>query len=531
LITVGRDASCNFVIDSPRVSGSHCQIRFFADRFEVTDLGSSNGTFVGVERTRVQAPTTVFPGQPLFLGTMEISPSEVAGRMGLQWPAAAPAAAPSSAGRAVVVGRDPECDFVIDSPKISGRHCQLRFAGDRVELTDLGSSNGTFVGEERARVQGPVMLFAGQVAFMGSIPLPIDEIARRFGVSWGQASRGAAPTVAEPMPVSPEANRLAAERAALEQERMQFEQAKLAAAAPPRAAAAPAPASKPKNQVAQIAVLLLLLVGGGVFFFMQQQDGSGGGSSDSAQTPQDSAQPPAEPAAGGDTPVLGGAAAGSTEPSTEAPVVVERGDSCVITWRGRDLVTDDSCAEGAPSNLSAIGDANGQSLPFRAGNALFYIFGGRTNGMGNGPAGYDLFVVGVTADDAWATQRFGGEAEISGLSANGDGITLKLTKPEGAVTCQVKAGSAKCSKPKAPPKPKVLDSQLVTVSGKLKMGSRANGDKSYVETNSGDTVDIDNPGDCAISDHYEDWADVELLCEDLADGTRRCACKGLHFAD
>jgi len=529
LITVGRDASCNFVIDSPRVSGSHCQIRFFADRFEVTDLGSSNGTFVGVDRTRVQAPTTVFPGQPLFLGTMEISPSEVAGRMGLQWPAAAPA----SGGRGFVVGRDPECDFVIDSPKISGRHCQLRFAGDRVELTDLGSSNGTFVGEERARLQGPVMLFPGQVAFMGSIPLPIDEVARRFGLAWGQVARGASPTVVEPMPVSPEANRLAAERAALEQERMQFEQAKLAAAAPPRAAAAaPAPASKPKNQVAQIAVLLLLLVGGGVFFFMQQEDGSGGGSSDAAQPPPESAAgtPPAA-AAGADTPALGGAAAGSTEPSTEAPVVVERGDSCVITWRGRELVTDDRCAEGAPTNLSAVGEASGRSLPFRAGDTLFYIFGSRTNGTGNGPDGDDLFVVGVTADDAWATQRFGGEAEISGLSANGDGITLKLTKPEGAVTCQVKAGSAKCSKPKAPPKPKVLDSRRLTVSGKIQGGYHANDNKYYVESNSDDTVNIDDPRDCALSEHYDKWADVDLFCEDLADGTTRCACEGLRFAE
>ena len=527
MITVGRDASCNFVIDSPRVSGSHCQIRFFADRFEVTDLGSSNGTFVGAERTRVQAPTTVFPGQPLFLGTMEISPSEVAGRMGLQWPAAAPA----SGGRAFVVGRDPECDFVIDSPKISGRHCQLRFAGDRVELTDLGSSNGTFVGNDRARVQGPVTLFPGQVAFMGSMPLPIEEVARRFGLKWGPVSRGAAPTVAETMPVSPEANRLAAERAALEQERLQFEQAKLAAAAPPSAAAAPAPASKPKNQVVQIAVFLLLLVGGGVYFFLQQQDGSGGGSSDSAQTPPDSAQPPAEPAAGGDTPALGGAAAGSTEPSTEAPVVVERGDSCVITWRGRDLVTDDSCAEGAPTNLSAIGEASGQSLPFRAGNTLFYIFGSRTNGIGNGPDGDDLFVVGVTADDAWATQRFGGEAEISGLSANGDGITLKLTKPEGAVTCQVKAGSADCSNPVAPPKPKVLSSRRLTVSGKIQGGSHANDNKYYVESNSGDTVNIDDPRDCAISENYDNWAHVDLFCEDLADGTTLCACEGLSFGD
>ena len=271
LITIGRDASCNFVIDSPRVSGSHCQIRFMADRFEVTDLGSSNGTFVGVERTRVQAPTTVFPGQPLFLGTIEVSPTEVAGRFGLQWPAAVAAAAPRASGAGlIVVGRDGSCDFVIDSPKISGRHCQLRFAGDRVEVTDLGSSNGTFVGDERVRVQGTVAVFPGQSVFMSTVPLPIEEIARRNGVTWAAAGRPAPATVMDSQPSGAEVARLAAERAALEQERMRIEQARAVAAAPRAAApvAAPAPvyAAQPSNASSHVVgiILFLIIVIGGV---------------------------------------------------------------------------------------------------------------------------------------------------------------------------------------------------------------------------------------------------------------------------
>lgn len=93
LVTVGRDVECSVVMDSPRVSGRHCQIRFFADRFEVTDLGSSNGTFVGFERRRVQGPTIVLPGQPLYLGSIEVSPRDIAHRCGLRWPEASPAGA------------------------------------------------------------------------------------------------------------------------------------------------------------------------------------------------------------------------------------------------------------------------------------------------------------------------------------------------------------------------------------------------------------------------------------------------------
>ena len=280
MITIGRDASCNFVIDSPRVSGSHCQIRFMADRFEVTDLGSSNGTFVGVERTRVHAPTTVFPGQPLFLGTIEVSPTEVAGRFGLQWPAAVAAGAPRASGAGlIVVGRDGSCDFVIDSPKISGRHCQLRFAGDRVEVTDLGSSNGTFVGDERVRVQGTVVVFPGQSVFMSTVPLPIEEIARRNGVTWAAAGRPAPATVMDSQPSGAEVARLAAERAALEQERMRLEQARAVAAAPraaapvaaPAAAPSPVYAAQPKaaSNAAGIMALIIIVgvgVGGGVYF-------------------------------------------------------------------------------------------------------------------------------------------------------------------------------------------------------------------------------------------------------------------------
>ena len=103
LITVGRDVECSVVMDSPRISGRHCQIRFFADRFEVTDLGSSNGTFVGFERRRVQGPTIVLPGQPLYLGSIEVSPRDIAHRCGLQWPDMHPA----GAGQVRAVGPAP----------------------------------------------------------------------------------------------------------------------------------------------------------------------------------------------------------------------------------------------------------------------------------------------------------------------------------------------------------------------------------------------------------------------------------------
>jgi len=50
-------------------------------------------------------------------------------------------------GRSIVVGREPNrCDVVLESDMVSRQHARIVPAdGGRVELVDLGSSNGTFV--------------------------------------------------------------------------------------------------------------------------------------------------------------------------------------------------------------------------------------------------------------------------------------------------------------------------------------------------------------------------------------------------
>ncbi len=45
----------------------------------------------------------------------------------------------------LLIGRHPECDFRIDLPKISRRHCCVALAYDRIVVRDLGSHNGVRV--------------------------------------------------------------------------------------------------------------------------------------------------------------------------------------------------------------------------------------------------------------------------------------------------------------------------------------------------------------------------------------------------
>lgn len=46
----------------------------------------------------------------------------------------------------VVIGQDESCDIVITSNTfISRKHCEIAFTDEKIYLTDLGSTNGTYI--------------------------------------------------------------------------------------------------------------------------------------------------------------------------------------------------------------------------------------------------------------------------------------------------------------------------------------------------------------------------------------------------
>jgi len=49
----------------------------------------------------------------------------------------------------IVVGRSRDCDLTLDDPTVSGRHARLAWDAGKIVVEDLGSANGTFVGDER----------------------------------------------------------------------------------------------------------------------------------------------------------------------------------------------------------------------------------------------------------------------------------------------------------------------------------------------------------------------------------------------
>lgn len=65
-----------------------------------------------------------------------------------------------------VVGREESSDIVLPYPTVSGRHAQLNVGPTSIEVTDLDSTNGTYVeGEECEGDKPQVLKVGGEVVF------------------------------------------------------------------------------------------------------------------------------------------------------------------------------------------------------------------------------------------------------------------------------------------------------------------------------------------------------------------------------
>lgn len=91
-----------------------------------------------------------------------------------------------------IIGRDPRCQVWLDHSGVSRRHAQIRIGkgSERPMLTDLGSTNGTFVRGER--IEAPTPLADGDVIKVGSVSVKFREWTG--GTARTKRIRGAART-------------------------------------------------------------------------------------------------------------------------------------------------------------------------------------------------------------------------------------------------------------------------------------------------------------------------------------------------
>ncbi len=65
------------------------------------------------------------------------------------------------------IGRAPDNQLLVNDPKVSSHHAQIRPEGEGYEIVDLGSSNGTFVNEQRLVPNMPRLLQTGDQVRIG----------------------------------------------------------------------------------------------------------------------------------------------------------------------------------------------------------------------------------------------------------------------------------------------------------------------------------------------------------------------------
>ncbi|MDC3961470.1 sigma 54-interacting transcriptional regulator [Polyangium jinanense] len=94
----------------------------------------------------------------------------------------------------LVVGTSAECDLVVSDPRVSRRHCELRLTRKGVVLRDLGSKNGTLIGDlavmEVLLPLGTVVTLAGSrlsTHLAGAPSIVSLSTSTRFGEAIGES--------------------------------------------------------------------------------------------------------------------------------------------------------------------------------------------------------------------------------------------------------------------------------------------------------------------------------------------------------
>ena len=156
-MTLGRAPNSDIVIADTGVSSHHARLRPAPGGIEVTDLGSTNGTYADGER--FSGPRVVRPGEVLHFSNTETAVAAsvqanatVAGatapRLLVRTGPNAGQEASLAGGAVVVIGRARDAGLQLTDPRVSERNARVRLVGDMLEVSDLGSANGTLLNGE-----------------------------------------------------------------------------------------------------------------------------------------------------------------------------------------------------------------------------------------------------------------------------------------------------------------------------------------------------------------------------------------------
>lgn len=226
---VGRENAEILLMDGT-VSRRHALLTLGDTGLTVTDLASTNGTQIDGVPVSPQTPAAVAGGSVLRFGQVTLRleapgsaplPSEPTMAIPIEQRVAAAAksaAAPIAIlrsngahsediavrGAATSIGRRPQNDHAISGdPFVSGAHARVEIIGGTITLTDVGSTNGTFVNGARLQAHQPCTLADGDEIQIGKglytlernvVPEPTDDAQK---LEWDEAAAERQPPPAD----------------------------------------------------------------------------------------------------------------------------------------------------------------------------------------------------------------------------------------------------------------------------------------------------------------------------------------------
>lgn len=154
IIKLGAGASCDVVIDNSYISGEHASLQSVGGKVIVTDLNSTNGTYINGRKLTAGSATELRASERLIFGTEKVvyqlgdpntSPSAAVSDRLITLAARTNGIPDIKVGsHRLVIGRE-EGQVIIDKTYISGRHAAVWVEGGKLMLQDLNSYNGTFL--------------------------------------------------------------------------------------------------------------------------------------------------------------------------------------------------------------------------------------------------------------------------------------------------------------------------------------------------------------------------------------------------
>jgi len=161
LLKIGRDASCDIVLHSDRVSSFHAEITLTnSGDILLEDKGSSNGTYIMNQAIAPGKPVTIRRGDPVKLADVDLPWDRV------------PMPEDNSAYKAVYgIGSHTNNDIKISGGTVSRYHATIKVGKDNKVYIIDHSKNGTTVDGRKIQSNVPVQIKKNNVIVCGGVPL------------------------------------------------------------------------------------------------------------------------------------------------------------------------------------------------------------------------------------------------------------------------------------------------------------------------------------------------------------------------